>query len=97
MNFLELISPMTPKEFIEKSSMNESFYIKGHENKFDNLITLDEIEKTLNNGCNINAPIQIIKDGGRAEFIQKNTKSPKSAHNSVFVFHTTLYVIGKYR
>ena len=85
MNFLELISPMTPKEFIEKSSMNESFYIKGHENKFDNLITLDEIEKTLNNGCNINAPIQIIKDGGRAEFIQKNTKWSKLAIKKTIV------------
>ena len=49
MNFLELISPMTPKEFLEKAGNNESFCIKGEKNKFDNLITLQEIENTLNN------------------------------------------------
>lgn len=79
MNFLELISPMTPKEFIGKAGNNESFCIKGEKNKFDNLITLQEIENTLNNGCNLNIPIQIIKDGGRREYIQKNVKWSKMA------------------
>ncbi len=36
--------------------------------------TLEEIEHTLNNGCNINSPMFIIKDGKRQYYIQQNLK-----------------------
>ena len=63
---------MKLEEFLLKYNTNESFIIKGHKDKFSNLITLEEIESTINNGCNINSPMQIIKDGVRYYYIQEN-------------------------
>jgi ribosomal protein L16 Arg81 hydroxylase len=74
MNFKKLIYPMGLEEFLLKYNNNESFIIKGHKDKFSNLITLEEIESTINNGCNINSPMQIIKDGVRHYYIQQNLK-----------------------
>ena len=72
MNFKKLIDPMKLEEFLLKYNTSESFIIKGHKDKFSNLITLEEIESTINNGCNINSPMQIIKDGVRYYYIQEN-------------------------
>lgn len=72
MEFEKLISPMKTDEFVEKHKNNETFLIKGENNKFSNLITLEEIERTLNNGCNISTPVEIIIDGGRKYFVQKD-------------------------
>ena len=74
MNFKKLIEPFKLEKFLLKYKNNESFIIKGHKDKFSNLITLEEIEYTINNGCNINSPMFIIKDGKRQYYIQQNLK-----------------------
>ena len=51
MNFKKLIEPFKLEKFLLKYKNNESFIIKGHKDKFSNLITLEEIEYTINNGC----------------------------------------------
>lgn len=64
-----LVHPLSLRQFDEKVVAQETFVIEGHADKFSHLITLDEIEARLNDGCNTASPVQIIKDGGRERFV----------------------------
>ena len=81
MNFEELIKPKTTVEFMEKFNNSETFVIKGNNNKFNDLITLEEIESTINNGCNFSTPLEIIIDGGRKYYVEKNIPWTQFATN----------------
>ena len=72
MEFTSLIQPMGIDNFMDKFHAKESFVIKGTPEKFVHLITLQEIERRLNDGCNLNVPPQIIQDGVRKTYIEKN-------------------------
>ncbi len=72
MKFEDLIKPKTTVEFMEKFNNSETFVIKGNKNKFNKLITLEEIESVVNNGCNFSTPLEIIIDGGRKFYVEKN-------------------------
>ena len=72
MKFIDLIKPLELEEFLEKFNNKETFVIKGNQRKFTDLITLDEIENVVNNGCNFSTPIEIIEGGGRKFYIQKD-------------------------
>lgn len=72
MQFPELISPMPENEFMERFHRDETFVIQGNKEKFSGLITLDDIEHKLNEGCNTNMPIQLIQDGVRKPLIDQN-------------------------
>lgn len=65
----KIITPTTIQEFKTKMDNSETFVIKGDKDKFKNLITLEEIETTLNNGCNWNVPVSVIYDGARQLYI----------------------------
>lgn len=65
----KILEDTTVEEFKAKVNNSETFVIKGNKNKFKDLITLDEIEKTINNGCNWNTPVSIIYHGARQLYI----------------------------
>ena len=64
MTFDELISPWTRDRFVAHLENGDCFVIRGHPDKFRGLITLEEIEARINDGCNWNAPLYIINDQG---------------------------------
>lgn len=64
-----IIAPTTIEEFKNKMNNSETFVIKGDKSKFKDLITLDEIERVINNGCNWNTPVSIIYHGARQLYI----------------------------
>ena len=72
MQFSELIGAMTIDSFMDRFHKGETFVINGDSEKFSDLITLDEIENKLNEGCNISVPVQLIQDGVRKALIDKN-------------------------
>ncbi len=85
MQFEDLIKPKTNVEFMEKFNNAETFVIKGDKNKFLNLITLEEIENVVNNGCNFSTPPEIIIDGGRRYYLEKNIPWTQFATNKSII------------
>jgi ribosomal protein L16 Arg81 hydroxylase len=81
----KIIAPMTIKEFKTKMDNSETFVIKSKKNKFNNLITLDEIEATINNGCNWNVPVSIIYHGARQLYISGDVAWSPQALNKTKV------------
>ena len=65
MDFAQLIAPMAIDDFRDRYRRGVCFFVRGAPDKFSDLITLQEIEDRLNEGCNINSPVQIIQDGVR--------------------------------
>ena len=68
-------------EFMQKFNDAETFVIKGNKNKFIDLISLEEIENVVNNGCNFSTPLEIIIDGGRKFYVDKNIPWTQFATN----------------
>ena len=62
MTFDQLISPWTRDRFMAHFEKGDCFVIRGHAEKFRGLITLEEIEARINDGCNWNAPLYVIND-----------------------------------
>ena len=61
------------KEFLVNVNSKESVLIPGGGKRdFNELISLSEIEAALNNGCNINLPVQIIENGVRSFLIDQD-------------------------
>jgi len=81
MEFKDLIKPKNIDEFMQKFNDAETFVIKGNKNKFIDLITLEEIENVVNNGCNFSTPLEIIIDGGRKFYVDKNIPWTQFATN----------------
>jgi ribosomal protein L16 Arg81 hydroxylase len=69
MNFNTLIKPLSKKIFMEKFNQGTCFVIRGESDKFQGLITLEEIEARLNDGCNLASPVEIIHDGKRQPLV----------------------------
>lgn len=73
MDFCDLIKPLSLDEWLEKVKASESVLMPGNGKRdFSELVSLAEIETTLNNGCNTSDPIQIISDGLRKYLIDKD-------------------------
>lgn len=73
MDFQALIAPISLQDFAAKVAAKETFVMPGGGKRdFNDLISLEEIEAVLNNGCNLNKPMQIIADGGRMPLIDRN-------------------------
>lgn len=64
MDFDELISPWTRDQFLSHFKKGDCFVIRGNPEKFQDLITLQEIEARINDGCNWNSPLNIISHQG---------------------------------
>ena len=64
MTFEELISPWTQTQFMSLFKKGDCFVIRGDADKFKNIITLQEIEARINDGCNWNHPLNIISPEG---------------------------------
>lgn len=70
MDFDDLIAPLTRDEFMDRYHNGTCFVIRGQSDKFTGLISLDDIESALNQGCNINSPLNIVlEDGTRRPFV----------------------------
>jgi ribosomal protein L16 Arg81 hydroxylase len=65
MDFDTLIAPLSRDEFMSRYRRGDCFVIRGTPEKFLHLISLEDIEHRLNDGCNLNHPPQIIEDGSR--------------------------------
>jgi ribosomal protein L16 Arg81 hydroxylase len=66
MDFTKLIQPLTMPEFAAKVTARETFVMSGEGRRdFSDLLSLDEIETALNQGCNVNKPVEIIGGGVR--------------------------------
>ncbi len=72
MDFKSLIAPLTPEKFEERFANGSSFVIRGTPDKFSGLISLEDIERRLNDGCNLNSPPYIIKNGDRQDLADVN-------------------------
>jgi ribosomal protein L16 Arg81 hydroxylase len=73
MDFLTLIQPLSEKDFAAKVNGRETFVMQGHGwRNFGDLLSLDEIETALNNGCNVNMPVQIVGDGVRQPYVDRD-------------------------
>ncbi len=72
MKFSSLIKPMSKKDFLAKFESGTCFVIRGKPDKFKDLITLDEIEARLNDGSNLNTPVQIIQGGQRGTAVSND-------------------------
>lgn len=85
MEFKKLIEPVNLQDFMHKFNNAETFVIKGSKNKFLDLISLEEIENVVNNGCNFSTPLEIIQDGGRRFYVEKNIPWTQFASNKTII------------
>lgn len=65
MDFDALIAPLTREEFRSRFRQGACFVIEGNKRKFSDLITLQDVENRLNDGCNLNSPVVVIEADGR--------------------------------
>lgn len=72
MNFAELIAPLEESRFREVYQQGGCCHIRGAEDRFANLVTLEEIELRLNDGCNVQTPVQMIGGGSRRALVDEN-------------------------
>lgn len=83
MNFDELIAPFGKEKFFEGFQKGTCMVIQGEPNRFSNLISLEDIERKLNDGCNTIMPPQIIGSGKRASLVDEKLRwTPLSSKKS---------------
>ena len=73
MDMVRLVRPMPLPEFVDRARSGETFVVRGNTEKFSHLITLEEIEARLNDGCNFAKPVQIIKEGKKHQVLDQQT------------------------
>ncbi len=66
-----LIHPLSVETFGQKVVDGESFVVEGDDDKFAHLISLEEIEARLNDGCNTAMPVHIVEHGGRHPVLEE--------------------------
>ncbi len=72
MKFAELLAPMNEEKFWACYQQGGCCHIKGEPGRFTNLVTLNEIELRLNDGCNFQTPVQVIGSGNRHTLLDQN-------------------------
>ena len=72
MKFEELIHPMPVLEFSKRVKRGETFSIQSSKERLGNLLSLQDVERAINDGCNLQMPPYVIIDGERKKFIEKN-------------------------
>ncbi len=65
MKFADIVAPTSASEFGRRVLAGEVFLIEGPASKFEDLVSIDEIERRLNDGCNAAMPVHVIRDGQR--------------------------------
>lgn len=65
MRFADIISPMSEQEFGRRVLNGETFVVEGDHTKFEHLVSVDEIEERLNDGCGAALPVHVIQGGQR--------------------------------
>ncbi|MEQ8315219.1 MAG: cupin domain-containing protein [Gammaproteobacteria bacterium] len=72
MDFDSLVAPLGKDSFFENYKKGACILIHGERNRFEGLISLEEIELRVNDGCNILSPLQIIGGGKRDALLDQN-------------------------
>lgn len=79
------LQPLSLDEFRDYVDQGRCMVLEGAEDKFAGLISAEDIERRLNDGCNANAFAQIIKEGSRAALLEHQTGwSPASIRKTEF-------------
>ena len=74
MNLFEAaLNPVSFDDLYEHYTQQKCLVIEGYKEKFSDLVSLDDIERRLNDGCNASNFPQIIKGGERQTFINNQT------------------------
>ena len=71
MDFDQLVAPIGRESFFENYGKGSCILMRGEKNRFADLISLDDIELRLNDGCNTVSPIQIISEGQRISLVEE--------------------------
>ncbi len=71
MNFDELVAPLGKNKFFGNFAKGACMLIRGERDRFADLVSLEEIELRINDGCNSLTPVQMIGGGQRREIIDK--------------------------
>ena len=87
MNILEsALFPLTLDDLKNHYDEAKCLVLEGKNDKFTQLVTLDDIERRLNDGANANTFPQIIKDGTRAAKVDANCVwTPASSQKAQFL------------
>ncbi len=72
MDFDALIAPIGKEAFFQHFENGACMLIHGESKRFDELISLDDIEARINDGCNTLSPVQIIAGGEREAIVDRN-------------------------
>ncbi|RBP49925.1 hypothetical protein [Arenicella xantha] len=64
--FEAIFQPLSLADFRQHFDQGKCLVVEGEPTKFDGLVSPDDIERRLNDGCNANQFVQVIKDGARA-------------------------------
>ena len=67
-----ILTPLTLDDLKEHYTDARCFVVEGKEDKFDGLVTPEDIERRLNDGCNASVFAQAIKDGNRSANVDAN-------------------------
>lgn len=80
------MQPLTLVDLKEHYDSARCLVLEGNKDKFLNLVTLQDIERRLNDGCNANIFAQVIKDGARSANVDPNCVwAPGCLQKSEFV------------
>lgn len=79
MQFIDLIAPLSIEDFARQVKSGAYFIMQGNAQKFEKLITLEDIERRLNDGCNFNVAAEIIGSGVRKSLVDENVPWSKTA------------------
>jgi ribosomal protein L16 Arg81 hydroxylase len=71
LDFAALVAPLPEEEFLRRFERADCFVVRGAPDKFTHLVTLDEIEARLNEGCNLNVPVEVIRGGEREALVDE--------------------------
>ncbi|MGH1539499.1 MAG: JmjC domain-containing protein [Arenicella sp.] len=85
-SFMELFHPLDVDVFREHFDNNRCLVVEGQTEKFLDLVTAQDIERRLNDGCNFSLAAQIIQDGSRRSLVDADTCwSPSSLQKAEFL------------
>ena len=74
-----IFAPQSLEVLVSHLDEGKCLVMSGAENKFENLVTLDDIERRLNDGSNASIFAQVIKEGTRHSLVDSNTPWTPSA------------------
>ena len=83
-----MLAPLTIADLLEHHRDGRCLVLEGGADKFTSLVTLEDIERQLNNGANASVFAHVIKDGHRTTLVNSNAVwAPSCLKKSEFLEH----------